>query len=507
MVAANLASVLDRGGAAEAVALVDVSGREPVSYTYAELRRMAAATAGALRRRGLGAGSRLGMLCSNTARFYAAYFGGLRAGCTVVPYNARAGAEAIGHVCADAALELLIVDAEAPAGVPASLPVVATESAEFDAWLAGEPDERVEPPGESPAIVLYTSGSTGRPKGVMLSHASQLAIVDGLAQPGVRTFLSHGPCIVAAPLFHMNGLVFSELAFAVGAQVVLMRRFEAQPFIAALDRYRVTVLSGVPTMVALLAKEREALAAANLSCVELVMIGSAPVSESIVAQTRAIFPKAAIINSYGTTEIGAGMLGAHPGGLPRPALSIGYPAPHAELRLVGGSSADEGVLEVRSRASMSGYLNLPEVTAAKLRDGWINTGDIVRRDADGFLYFVGRADDMFVCAGENVYPGEVERLIEQHPDVLEVAVVPAADEVRGQMPVAFVVTRPGAKLDEQSVKDYVLQRAAPYLHPRRVWFLERMPLSGANKIDRHVLKAQAAELVVGSSARGDSPPP
>jgi acyl-CoA synthetase (AMP-forming)/AMP-acid ligase II len=494
MTAANLASVLDCAGAATAVAVVDLSGTQPASYTYADLRRMSAATAAALRRCGLGPGSRLGILCSNTARFYAAYFGGLRAGCTVVPYNARAGMEAIAHVCADAALDLLIVDDETPAGVPASLPLVAAESAEFDTWLASSPYERLEPAGDAPAIVLYTSGSTGRPKGVMLSHASQIAIVNGLAQPGVRSSLARGPCIVAAPLFHMNGLVFSELAFAIGACVVLMRRFEARPFVAALDLYRVSVLSGVPTMVALLAKERAALAAADLSCVEAVMIGSAPVSESIVAQTRQIFPKAAIVNSYGTTEIGAGILGAHPGGLPRPPLSIGYPAPHAELRLVGGPSSDEGVLEVRSPASMSGYLNLPQVTAAKMRDGWIHTGDIVRRDQNGFLYFVGRADDMFVCAGENVYPGEVERLIERHPDVLEVAVVPLEDEVRGQIPVAFVVTRPGAKLEDQEVKNFVLQRTAPYLHPRRVWFLDRMPLSGANKIDRHALKARAAEL-------------
>jgi acyl-CoA synthetase (AMP-forming)/AMP-acid ligase II len=494
MSAANLASVLDRDGAPNVTALIDLSGDAPVAYTYADIRRMAASIAGALRHRGLGDGARLGMLCSNTARFYAAYFGGLRAGCTVVPYNPRAGAEAIAHVCADAALDLLIVDGEIPQGVPANLPVVATASAEFDRWLAENPDSEVAPAGIAPAIVLYTSGSTGRPKGVMLSHASQLAIVDGLAQPGVRAFLAAGPCIVAAPLFHMNGLVFSELAFAVGACVVLLRRFEAMPFIEALHRYRVSVLSGVPTMVALVAKERDALATADLSCVQLVMIGSAPVSDTIIAQTKEIFSRAAIINSYGTTEIGAGMLGAHPQGLPRPPLSIGYPAPHAEFRLVGGSSTDEGVLEVRSPASMSGYLNLPDVTAAKMRDGWINTGDIVRRDEHGFMFFVGRADDMFVCAGENIYPGEVERLLERHPDVLEVAIIPLADELRGQVPVAFVVPRPGAELTDQDIKDYVLQRAAPHLHPRRVWFLDRMPLSGVNKIDRNVLKSRAVQL-------------
>jgi acyl-coenzyme A synthetase/AMP-(fatty) acid ligase len=101
---------------------------------------------------------------------------------------------------------------------------------------------------------------------------------------------------------------------------------------------------------------------------------------------------------------------------------------------------------------------------------------------------------MFVCAGENVYPGEVERLLERHPDVLEVAIVPLADEIRGHVPVAFVVPRPGAQLSDQDVKDFVLQRAAPHLHPRRVWFLDRMPLSGVNKIDRHVLKARAVQL-------------
>lgn len=490
----NLESVLGREARPQDVALVDLSGGEPVSYRYADLRAHARGVAAALRARGHRAGARIGMLCENSAAFYAAYFGGLRAGCTVVPYNPRAGAEAIEHVCRDAGLELLICDGASPAGVPDGLEVVRTDSATFHEWLALEDDAPPSPADDAPAIVLYTSGSTGRPKGVMLSHASQIAIVDGLVQPSVRGFFGRGPCIIAAPLFHMNGLVFSEMAFAVGGCAVLMRRFEAKAFIAALARYRVTVLSGVPTMVALLAQEREALATADLSSVELVMIGSAPLSDSVLTQAREIFPKATVINSYGTTEIGAGILGAHPAGIRRPPMSIGHPAPHAEMRLVGGPTPDEGVLEVRSPASMSGYLNLPEVTAARMKDGWINTGDVVRRDADGFLYYVGRNDDMFTCSGENVFPGEIERLLERHPDVLEVSIVPLPDDIRGHVPVAFVVPRPGASLTDHEVKDYVLAHAAPYLHPRRVWFLDRMPLSGVNKIDRHALKARAAQL-------------
>ena len=140
---------------------------------------------------------------------------------------------------------------------------------------------------------------------------------------------------------------------------------------------------------------------------------------------------------------------------------------------------------------MTGYLNRPELTAAKLRDGWIDTGDIMRRDAEGWYYFIGRNDDMFVCSGENIYPGQVERLLERHPDVLEVCVLPLADAVRGHIPVAFVVARRGASPTEQTLKDFVLANAAPYLHPRKVWFIDRMPLAGTNKIDRHALKAQA----------------
>ncbi len=495
---ANLASVLGRACRPDARALIDLAGTTPQIYSYRDLNDRASRVAGALLAEGYGHGDRIGMLNTNSVHFYSVYFGGLMAGCTVVPFNARAGADTVAHVCQDAALKLLVTDAEPPAGVPKSLPVVQANSPAFVQWLSHAPAPMAQTDAESTAIVLYTSGSTGRPKGVMLSHRSQIAIVDGLAQPAVRGFLERGPCIVAAPLFHMNGLVFSELAFAIGGEIVLMPRFDAQAFIRALADYRVTVLSGVPTMVALLAQERELLASVDLSSVELVMIGSAPLSETVLAQASEIFPRAAIINSYGTTEIGAGILGAHPAGLPRPTKSIGYPSSHAEIRLVDGGAPDEGVFEIRSPANMSGYLNLPEVTAQKMRGGWINTGDIMRRDENGFLYFVGRADDMFVCSGENIYPGEVERLLERHPAILEVCIVPLPDDIRGQIPVAFVVVRPGATLSDQDVKGYVIANAAPHLYPRRVCFLDKMPLSGVNKIDRHVLKSRARDLATGT---------
>jgi acyl-CoA synthetase (AMP-forming)/AMP-acid ligase II len=486
----NLGSVLHGQRDAAATALIDLSGPHPIRYTYGELRRRSAAVAAALQRE-VGAGTRVGMLCGNSARFLVAYLGALQAGCTAVPYNPRAGAESIAHVCGDAQLELLFVDGPPPAGVPPDLATMDLAGAAFEQWWSGEISATTATP-DGPALVLYTSGSTGRPKGVVLSHASQLAILAGLDSPGLRALLLRGPTIVAAPLFHMNGLIVSQLTFALGGTAVLMRRFDASAFLDAVAHHRVSVVSGVPTMIALLAAAHAA-TPVDLSSVERVLIGSAPLSEAILAQAHALFPRASVTNSYGTTEIGAGIFGAHPRGVARPELSIGYPAAGVGVRLVGGASADEGVLEVRSPTAMDGYLNLPDVTAAKVREGWVNTGDVFRRDADGFLYFVGRADDMFVCGGENVYPGEVERVIEQHPAVLQAAVVPLDDATRGQIPVTFVVIRPGQAIAAQELKEFVLARAAPHLHPRHVWFLDRLPLSAANKVDRQALQAEARE--------------
>jgi long-chain acyl-CoA synthetase len=158
--------------------------------------------------------------------------------------------------------------------------------------------------------------------------------------------------------------------------------------------------------------------------------------------------------------------------------------------------AAEGVLQMTCPALMNGYRNRPDATRAVMTDdGYYITGDLFSRDADGFYYFVGRADDMFVSGGENVYPTEVERMLEQHPDINQASVVPIADDIKGTKPVAFVVRRPGATVTEQAIKDFALSHAAPYLHPRRVWFLDNLPLAGTNKIDRKALAAMAAEFM------------
>lgn len=491
----NMGAMFSAGPTPDDVALIDLSGSSgPRVYSYGEFDALCNAVARGLVRAGVPAGGRVGLLSANSTIALAVMMGTMRAGRVAVPVNPRAGAQTLAFMASDSNMALCFADAASKAAVPAGVRQLPLQGPEFEAFLDPGAFEAHRPAADEIGLILYTSGSTGRPKGVLLSHTSQVLIAWGYVTPAVDDSLKAGPGIVAAPLFHMNATVSVTLNLMLRGTTVLLPRFEARSFIEALSRYRCSSISGVPTMIALIAQEKESLAKADLSSIKLVTIGSAPLSQTVLTQVHALFPSAAVINSYGTTETGAGYFGGHPEGKPRPAMSVGHVQPHAKLRLVGPDGPDEGVLEVYCETRMGGYLNRPELTAEKLRDGWINTGDIMRRDADGWYYFVGRADDMFVCSGENIYPGEVERLLERHPDVLEVCVLPLADELRGHIPVAFVVPRPGAAPTEQMLKDYVLANAAPYLHPRKVWFIDRMPLAGTNKIDRHELKSRAARL-------------
>jgi acyl-CoA synthetase (AMP-forming)/AMP-acid ligase II len=225
-------------------------------------------------------------------------------------------------------------------------------------------------------------------------------------------------------------------------------------------------------------------------------MGSAPITQKLIDDVRRVFPRTTVLNAYGTTEAGPVMFGPHPNGRSKPDLALGWPLPGVEVRLVAdqGGDADEGVLWIRTPANMTGYLSLPEKSKEVLSpEGWYISGDVFRRDADGAYYFVGRADDMFVCGGENIFPGEVEHLLEAHPDIVQACVVPVPDEIKGAKPVAFVVARPGATLNEDTVKRYALENAPAYQHPRQVMFMTELPLASTNKVDRKVLAAVALE--------------
>ncbi len=495
---ANLGDLLDRSRPAGATALIDcLDWERPREYSHGEIDRLAQAAARGLLARGLRRGDAVGILAGNRAEFLIAYFGTMRAGLVSVPVNHKFSRETIEFVLRDSSARLVFCDRERRGRVPAGIPLVDFDSTAgdgFEALLDRGAFAAVRPEPRETAMVLYTSGSTGRPKGVPLSHDGHLWAVRSRVAAGRD--LDRERFLVAAPLFHMNALGTSKVALAAHAAMVLLPQFDARRYIEAIGRFHVTFLTSVPTMLALVLREADLLARSDLSSVRAVRMGSAPTTQQLIDAVKKAFPGTAVSYIYGTTEAGPVMFGPHPDGRHQPDMALGWPRPDVEVRLVGpdGRDADEGMLWIRTPANMTGYLNLPEKTREVLTpDGWYISGDILRRDQTSAYYFVGRADDMFVCGGENIYPGEVETVLERHPDIVQACVVPIPDEIKHEKPFAFVVPRAGSRLTEDEVKRHALAHAPAFQHPRHVVFLTELPLASTGKVDRIALQRRALE--------------
>ncbi len=491
--------MVNRDADPEAIALIDWHDETaPREYRHGDIDTGANAVARGLVAKGYQRGDRIAIAAANRAAYLMTYLGTMRAGMVSVPVNFKLPRDTIDYVMRDAGVSMVFADADRQALCPTDLPVVNFDhpgAGGFDDFFDPGPFDVVRPEPDEIAMFLYTSGSTGRPKGVPLTHAGQLWAIGTRARGDVDW--QQQRFMVAAPLFHMNALAASKFAFAVHASFVLMPQFRAASFIRALGQHHCTFITSVPTMMALMAQETDLLAETDLSSVTRVGMGSAPLTQALIDKVQALFPHATLSNGYGTTETGPVGFGPHPDGLPTPPLALGYPIPGIRLRLVDGDNldAEEGVLQMWTPALMPGYHQLPERTAAAMTaDGYYITGDIMRRDANGFYEFVGRADDMFVCGGENIYPGEVEKMLERHPNIHQACVVPVPDEIRGQKPVAFVVPTPGVQLEAEAVKTFALAHAPAYQHPRHVEFVAELPLAGTNKVDRHALIQRAASF-------------
>jgi long-chain acyl-CoA synthetase len=494
----NLGDLIPRDRDLGKTAIIDLGGETaPRQFSYAALDEMAMGVARALTARGLKRGERIAILSANRAEYLAAYYGIMRAGFVAVPVNFKFPTATIDFILRDSGAKLVFCDPARRSVCPADIPVVcfgAHGSGSFEAFLDRGSFETLVPDPNEPAMFLYTSGSTGIPKGVVLSHRSHIWVVETRLQ---NQDLSRHRFLIAAPFYHMNALALSKLTCAGYATIVLLPQFTAAAYIEAIGRYRCTFLTAVPPMIVMMLREPELLARTDLSSVEFVRMGSAPVSASLMEALHRTLPQAAVTNAYGTTEAGPVVFGPHPKGLPQPETSVGYPHPQVELRLVDGNNRDavEGELEMKCPAVMLGYHNRPDLPPAVTADGFYRTGDVFRRDENGFFYFVGRTDDMFVCGGENIFPSDIERLLERHPDVAQAAVVPVDDEIKGQKPVAFIIPRAGHHADEGAIKRFALANAPAYQHPRFIWLVERFPLASTNKIDRDALRRMADERV------------
>jgi long-chain acyl-CoA synthetase len=495
----NLGDLFDKRARPQDVALIDCrASKAPSAYTFGQLDATADACARGLVGRGLGKGDRIAIMSLNRAEFIICWLGILRAGMVAVPVNYKLATDTIAHVFVDSAIRLAFCDVARRRRVPDGCPVVGfadDEASEFEAFLDPGAFRSVDVGDADEAAIFYTSGSTGRPKGVPATHRGQTWIID--TRLAAATGGGAQTTVVAAPFFHLNGLGSTMAMLANGGTTVLLPEFDAEKYVHVIMQYRATVITAVTTMLAMVIKDCERLVPSPIEHVRVVRVGSAPVTQALLAGIQAIFPNATVGNAYGVTEAGQIVFGPHPGGIPTPPISVGYPAQGAECRLLDerGGADDQGILWIRSPAVMTGYLNLAEKSREVLSaDGWYRTNDIFRRDADGFYYFVGRADDMFVCGGENLYPSELEGLLERHPDVAQAVVVPVPDELKGEKPVAFVVRKAGRTVSESELKRFALEHGPAYQHPRMVTFLSALPWAGTNKIDRKALVRQALSL-------------
>ena len=478
--------------------------------TFAELDARANRMANVLAGLGVGAGDRVALLFNNDFRFLETLFGAMRLGAVAVPLNIRMGDEALRYVAEDSEAHVLVASAAlAERGralasrIPAIKELIADGPAAEDV-LAYEPALAAASPTlprratafDEVCMQPYTSGSTGKPKGVLLTHGGQIWNTDIMRKALMADDTERA--LIAVPLYHKNAMVGAVKPFLIaGGSLVILPGFDAPEVIRAIDRYQVTYLTGVPAMYKMILAEKDALARHDVSSVRFAMCGSAEVPEELLEEFGRVFG-APIAESYGLTEGGPVPIVNTRWGLKKRG-SCGLAFPGCDVRLVDGTGAEVGVDEVgelvtRNPGLAKGYWKLPEATARKFRDGWLATGDLMRRDADGYYYFVGRRDDMINVSGENVYPKEVEDILLQHPNLRDACVVPAPHGVKGEVPVAFVVARDASLTSEDDVRKFFLERGAPYAHPRKVVFLDALPLGGTGKIDRGALKARAREV-------------
>ncbi len=494
----NLASVENLGdlfkrhvGASKIVAIDLLDFDHPREITYDDLDGRCDAVARGLARQGLGSGDRIAILAQNRIEFMEVIFGALRAGCVPVPINFKLARETVHFIIEDADVRHVFSDASAAPRNPQTVPCTDFDDGYLDFIDPGDFDS-VDVTEDQVSMQLYTAGTTGRPKGVLLTHGGQGWASRALVQARRLTFDDR--ILISAPFFHKNALVAIKTAVLPGASLVIMPRFEARPTITAVTRHKCTMVTGVPTMMHMMLAERDLIESADFSGVRTISMGSAPASDQLLVEISEAFPNAAVQLNYGTTEGGPIMLGwFHPEGTPRPVGSVGYPIPGCEYRFEGGPNDHEGELILRNPGVALGYYNLPKESAESFTDGWNRSGDLMRQDQEGWFYFLGRVDDMFVCGGESIFPGEVESLLEKHAGIAQAVVLPFPHESKGEAPYAFVVLGNGAELNEDEIKAFALENGPAYAHPRRVFILLEIPLTGTNKIDRDALRDLARD--------------
>ncbi|GLW11937.1 long-chain-fatty-acid--CoA ligase [Microtetraspora sp. NBRC 13810] len=471
--------------------------------TYAELDERSARVAALLVSAGIAPGDRVAMTCPNSAWFPVVYYGILKAGAVVVPINVLLRAPEVAATLVDSGARAYFCDdgdgtrpSEGRIGYGAAPGCTRFFGIgpELDGLLAGLPPLRDYHPTEpaDPAVILYSSGTTGTPKGARLTHAN--LVLNTVAVARLYGTAEHDVHLVAAPLSHILGQsVQMNFAFATGATLVPMPRFDPARAASLMAEHRVTFFAGVPTMYWTLAEtcEEPALAAA-CAHLRVALSGGAPLSAALMDRYRERYG-VQLLEGYGLSEAGTAVSVSPQDGPRAPAGTIGKPVWGVDLRLVGedgeeAADGEVGEIVLRGPCVMAGYQDRPEETAAVLRDGWFRTGDLARRDADGFYFIVDRVKNMILRGGYTVYPREIEDRLAAHPAVGLAVVVGVPDEKYGEEIKAVVVRRQGAEVTAEELLAWGREGLAAHKYPRIIEFRDAVPLNSTGKVIRNSLR-------------------
>jgi malonyl-CoA/methylmalonyl-CoA synthetase len=483
--------------------------------TYAGLDARSARLAARLARLGVGRGDRVAAQVEKSVMNALLYLACLRLGAVYLPLNIAYTKDELDYFFGDAEPALIVCDPASKAAIERLGATGKARVATLDQDGRGDLVEGLERETPRPEIapvaddelaaLLYTSGTTGRSKGAMLTHgnlaANALTLVDAWG------FSAEDVLLHVLPLYHVHGLfVAFNTVLLAGARLLFLSRFEAAQVLEMLPR--ATVMMGVPTYYTRLLGE-DRLTAARCAGIRLFVSGSAPLLEDTFRQFEARTGHC-ILERYGMTE--TGMNASNPLHGERRPGTVGLPLPGVELRVrneagrvPGPEESDQiGVLEVRGPNVFKGYWRLPEKTAQEFRDdGFFITGDLARIGADGYVAIVGRGKDLIISGGLNVYPKEIESVIDDLPGVVESAVIGLPHPDLGEAVSAVVVRADGAKLDEAAVIAAVRKRLAGFKAPKRVWFAKSLPRNAMGKVQKNALRARHEDAF--APARGADP--
>ncbi|OBH22195.1 fatty acid--CoA ligase [Mycobacterium sp. E342] len=466
-----VSSAADRFGDAEAI----VDG--PLRLTFSEAVEQIRCAAGAFAELGINRGDRVAVWAPNSAEWIIAAFGLLTAGGVLVPVNTRFKTEEAGDIITRSEVKAVMVqkgflgqDYIAPAGAP-----VIDLKSEF--LSSGSPFERAVS-GSDIADIIFTSGTTGRPKGAMMNHRQSLRMYEEWAT--LADLREGDRYLQINPYFHTFGLKAGLItSFLRGATMLPVAVFDVDTVVNLIERERVTMLPGPPTLYHSLLTVGDK---AKLATLRAGVTGAADIPVELVRRIHGELPFQTLMTGYGLTEAGNVTLSRPGDSFEDVATTAGLPCDGVEVRI-----ADDGEVLVRGYGVMQGYLDDPEATAAAIdADGWLHTGDLGRVDAAGRLRIDGRKKDMFIVGGFNAYPAEIEGYLLEHPAVAQAAVIGVPDERLGQVGKAFVVAKTPVAEDDLLI--WCRERMAGFKAPRSIQFLDALPLNATGKVMKDQLR-------------------